>query len=240
MALRIPPGRAGRTWLVQRLEIARRGSELLDRKRQALLREQAHIRAEVTAAERAWREAAGHAARWGARAALLDGAGRLELLARHVEGPATLTLSWTNLMGARIPSVQLLAIPPQASHLCAWRQLGRSAGRNRIHRGNPSGGALCGSAARRRGAVRRARPRGPPSACASEAMDPRARAGACPARPQAGRESTRASSARPVADEPRLPPRTGMTVGRLVFHREFLLIVADRRGPGQRIARVRS
>ncbi len=112
MTPRIPPGRAGRTWLVQRLEIARRGSELLDRKRQALLRQQAHVRAEVTAAERAWRETAAHAARWGARAALLDGAGRLELLARHVEGPATLTLSWTNLMGARIPSVQLLAIPP--------------------------------------------------------------------------------------------------------------------------------
>lgn len=111
MALRIPPGRAGRTWLVGRLEIARRGAELLDRKRQALLREQAAVRAEVAIARDAWREAAANAALWTSRAAMLDGAGRVELLARHVDAQASLQLSWSNLMGARLPAVDQISVP---------------------------------------------------------------------------------------------------------------------------------
>ena len=112
MALRIPPGRAGRTWLIGRLEIARRGAELLDRKRQALLREQAHVRAEAAEAERAWLTSAAQATLWTSRAMLLDGPTRLALLARHVDGHATLELSWSNLMGAHLPRSQQLAIPP--------------------------------------------------------------------------------------------------------------------------------
>lgn len=111
MALRIPPGRAGRTWLVGRLEIARRGAELLDRKRQALLREQARVGNEADAARRAWRETAERAELWSAPAALLDGPGRLALLARHVDQPATLTVSWSNLMGARLPTLDAVVIP---------------------------------------------------------------------------------------------------------------------------------
>jgi V/A-type H+-transporting ATPase subunit D len=111
MALRVPPGRAGRTWLVGRLEIARRGAELLDRKRTALLREQAQVSAEAAAARRDWGDAAARAELWSARAALLDGAGRLELLARHVDGEPTLTVTWSNLMGARLPRLDRIALP---------------------------------------------------------------------------------------------------------------------------------
>jgi V/A-type H+/Na+-transporting ATPase subunit D len=111
MALRIPPGRAGRTWLIGRLEIARRGAELLDRKRRALLREQASVHAEAAAARHAWHEAAANAQLWSARAAILDGAGRLELLARHVDAQASLQLSWSNLMGARLPTTEQIAVP---------------------------------------------------------------------------------------------------------------------------------
>jgi V/A-type H+/Na+-transporting ATPase subunit D len=111
MALRIPPGRAGRIWLVGRLEIARRGAELLDRKRQALLREQTRVRAEAADAQRAWHEAAAQAALWSDRAAMLDGADRLELLTRHVHVQASLELSWSNLMGARIPGIEAAAVP---------------------------------------------------------------------------------------------------------------------------------
>ena len=111
MALRIPPGRAGRIWLVRRLDIARRGAELLDRKRQVLLRELAQVRRKAAAAELVWHEAAARVALWSARAAMLDGPGRLELLARHVQQPASLELSWTNMMGARLPSVERIDIP---------------------------------------------------------------------------------------------------------------------------------
>jgi V/A-type H+/Na+-transporting ATPase subunit D len=111
MALRIPPGRAGRIWLVGRLEIARRGAELLDRKRQALLREQSHVRAEAASARREWHAAAAEAALWSDRAAMLDGAGGVELLARHVHEQASLELSWSNLMGARIPAIAAATVP---------------------------------------------------------------------------------------------------------------------------------
>ncbi len=111
MPLRIPPGRAGRLWLVRRLDIARRGAELLDRKRQALLREHARVRGEADEAREAWESAAAQVALWTARASMLDGAGRLELLARYVEEPASLEVSESNLMGARIPSLQRITVP---------------------------------------------------------------------------------------------------------------------------------
>lgn len=111
MPLRIPPGRAGRTWLIARLEIAKRGAELLDRKRQALLREQRRVRVEAEEARRAWLDAARQVSVWSARAAMLDGAGRIELLTRHAREEATLELSWSNLMGARLPSEERLTVP---------------------------------------------------------------------------------------------------------------------------------
>jgi V/A-type H+/Na+-transporting ATPase subunit D len=111
MPLRIPPGRAGRIWLVGRLAVARNGVDLLERKRQALLSEQARARAEADAARRAWHEAVAEAERWSARATLLDGAGRLELLAGHVADDASLELDWRNLMGAHIPSSSHVGVP---------------------------------------------------------------------------------------------------------------------------------
>jgi V/A-type H+-transporting ATPase subunit D len=111
MALRIPPGRAGRIWLVRRLEIGQRGAELLDRKRQVLLREHERVRAEAADARAAWDEAAAQASLWSDRVAVLDGAGRLELLARHVQEQASLELSWSNLMGASIPAIEAAAVP---------------------------------------------------------------------------------------------------------------------------------
>ena len=111
MALRIPPGRAGRTWLIARLEVAHRGAELLDRKRQVLLGEEARIRAEAERARRDWNEAAAQVETWSSRAGIVDGAGRLELLARHVQGRASLEVSWLNFMGARIPRAETIDVP---------------------------------------------------------------------------------------------------------------------------------
>ncbi len=111
MPLRVPPGRAGRTWLVERLEMGRRGAELLDRKRQALLAERARVRGEASIARRTWEDAASQVVLWSRRAAILDGTGRLELLARHAKEPAVLELAWTNLMGARVPAVRAIVTP---------------------------------------------------------------------------------------------------------------------------------
>jgi len=111
MALRIPPGRAGRTWLIARLEVAHRGAELLDRKRQALLGEQVRVRAEAERARQDWNEAAAEVEKWSYRAGIVDGAARLELLARHVRSRASVEVSWLNFMGARIPRVDRIDIP---------------------------------------------------------------------------------------------------------------------------------
>ena len=105
------PGRAARLWLRQRLAIARRGEELLERKREALLVEQARTREEHQQARRAWVAAAARAELWGRRALVLDGARRLDVLACDVPGEAALELAWSNLMGARLPAVAQLAIP---------------------------------------------------------------------------------------------------------------------------------
>ncbi len=111
MALRIPPGRAGRRWLLERLEIAGRGAELLDRKRGALLTERARLRTEAEDALRAWRQATSAAELWIGRAILVDGASRLETLAGHVQEQASFEFSWSNLMGARLPNADELRVP---------------------------------------------------------------------------------------------------------------------------------
>jgi len=142
--LRIPPGRAGRIWLVGRLETARRGAELLDRKRQALLRDQARVRTEATTARRDWQQSLAEAELWTARATMLDGSGRLELLARHVSTQATIELEWSNLMGAQLPSLREIAVaaPPPLSAFGAstatviaadaWCQATRDAARHAV------------------------------------------------------------------------------------------------------------
>lgn len=111
MALRIPPGRAGRTWLIARLQMGRRGVQLLDRKREALLRERARVRTEAQQAQQSWQDAAARALVWNERTALVDGAVRLALLARHVEGQVGVDLAWSNLMGAVLPSVERVGVP---------------------------------------------------------------------------------------------------------------------------------
>ena len=57
---------------------------------------------------------------------IVDGAGRLELLARHVEDHASLELSWSNFMGARFPARRHRR-PGAAPALGARRQLSRRA-----------------------------------------------------------------------------------------------------------------
>jgi len=111
MTLRIPPGRAGRTWLLRRLDIAHRGAELLDRKRQVLLMEQVRVRAQADQARRDWQDAAAQVEAWTERAGLVDGEIRLQLLARHVRARASLELSWRNLMGAQLPRAEAIDIP---------------------------------------------------------------------------------------------------------------------------------
>ncbi len=101
--MRVPPGRAGRLWLLRRLEVARRGTEVLEQKRQTLLRERLRAEEALADATAAWDELARDAAGWNDRALTLAGARRLRLAAQHRAGAAAAVVSWRNLLGTTVP-----------------------------------------------------------------------------------------------------------------------------------------
>ncbi len=112
MPLRAPPGRAGRLWLVRRLEIARRGVEVLDQKRQTLLREQQRLAEGLARAGRAWELQAREAAEWNDRALALAGERRLRLAAGHAEGDCAVDVEWRNALGTLFPSGATVRFAP--------------------------------------------------------------------------------------------------------------------------------
>jgi V/A-type H+-transporting ATPase subunit D len=102
MAIRVPPGRAGRIWLLRRLEVARRGADVLDQKRRSLLRERQRLAERLVLAATDWEFAARAAAAWNARAHALAGQRRLRLDALH-SGAATVSVTWRNMLGVLVP-----------------------------------------------------------------------------------------------------------------------------------------
>lgn len=108
---RPPPGRAGRVWLAERIELAQRAGELLDHKQRLLRREQRRLAevAERTGGE--WRALAGRAETWSARA--LVGGGRDELArAASRIAPAASRLTWSSQAGVVYPTTAAVELPP--------------------------------------------------------------------------------------------------------------------------------
>ena len=111
MAERVPPGRAGRLWIIVRLDAARRGRELLDRKRQLLRREGRRLTLLAEERTAAWNAAAREAATWALRAALLGGAHELAIVAGPVAGRARVEVAWRNTMGVSHPDRAACELP---------------------------------------------------------------------------------------------------------------------------------
>lgn len=105
----VPPGRAGRLWLVHRLAVAGRGADLLRRKLVLLRAERDRLRAEAEAAAAGWREAARRADLQGERAALL--AGTPALTAAAPAGRADVTAVPVTLMALRYPGAVRCVLP---------------------------------------------------------------------------------------------------------------------------------
>jgi len=101
LAERIPPGRAGRLWLVSHLAAAHRGRDLLDRKHQLLRREQERLAAISDQLRAAWREACANAQQWSLRSGIVGGTVTTGLFAQAVAGRATVAIDWVNTMGVR-------------------------------------------------------------------------------------------------------------------------------------------
>ncbi|MCX4092458.1 V-type ATP synthase subunit D [Nocardia sp. alder85J] len=106
--LRVPPGRAGRVWLRERLGLAESALSLLEQK-QAILDERLtglRLRRDRTRAD--WTSAAAAADVWQARAALLGGQWSLTFAATQ---PAELTVGTATVAGASYPDTALLSVP---------------------------------------------------------------------------------------------------------------------------------
>jgi V/A-type H+-transporting ATPase subunit D len=125
----VPPGRAGRLWLLRRLETARRGADLLDRKLRILQGELSRLAESAARSAAQWDRAQVDANRWLLRAGLLDGQRAIRLSA---DGSfAEVTISYTSIMGTRFPASAACTIPPPAAWdgpvLAAARQAHRTA-----------------------------------------------------------------------------------------------------------------
>jgi V/A-type H+-transporting ATPase subunit D len=111
--LTVPPGRAGRIWLVRRLETARRGADMLDRKLRILQGELARLQTEAAKTAAQWDQCHIDASRWLVRVALLSGERAIRLA--DDGQPAEVQISYQTTMGIRYPSGAACTIPPVAT-----------------------------------------------------------------------------------------------------------------------------
>jgi V/A-type H+-transporting ATPase subunit D len=110
--LAVPPGRAGRIWLVRRLGTARRGADLLDRKVRVLEGELTRLQAAASQTAADWDRCQADAHVWLLRAALLGGERAMRLAD---DGQAAdVTISYETTMGIRYPRQATCSIPPAA------------------------------------------------------------------------------------------------------------------------------
>lgn len=109
VAVRVPPGRAGRLWLRRRLAVARRGSDLLERKLRILLVDRERLRERERVTSEAWRQSVAEAETWLLRASLIGGERAVRLAT--VPGFASVTVAWTSAMGVRHPQDATCEVP---------------------------------------------------------------------------------------------------------------------------------
>ncbi|MCC3283824.1 MULTISPECIES: V-type ATP synthase subunit D [Arthrobacter] len=115
-------GRAARAEVERRLETARRGAELLDRKQQILRIAISNRKEKAEQSRLAWEQAARNAALWLSRTLAMDGLGRVH--GAVPESYAKAGIVWGGAMGIRYPegaSVTLPApVPPAGSSALAF------------------------------------------------------------------------------------------------------------------------
>lgn len=113
MRLRIPPGRAGRLWLRERLGSARNAANLLDHKRRELEGELHRMETILRHRTGSWEEAVATAQRWLHRVDIVNGGRALRIAAALQPGQAAVELEWGQVMGVRYPT-DFTMTPPLA------------------------------------------------------------------------------------------------------------------------------
>lgn len=121
MAEQLPPGRAGRLWLLGRLRAAQRAIDLLERKRELLRRAEAEMSARQEETRRVWQQASRAAEVWALRSGMLGGARDVHLAAALVPATATVEVTPSTTVGVRYPGDARcrLAEPPPAARAAA-------------------------------------------------------------------------------------------------------------------------
>lgn len=99
---RPPHGRAGRSWLRHRLEIASRAAELLELELRGLLDEQRRLQQESRELATRWRADVRDADEWMLRTVLTGGERAVRLATPAA--PGDVVLGWDTVMGVRIPA----------------------------------------------------------------------------------------------------------------------------------------
>jgi len=98
----LPPGRSGRVWLRQRLDVADRGAGLLETKLRILAAEEQRFVLLAERTEREWTRAVDDADRWMARARLISGQRGVRFATPTAS--AEVSVRWARTMGVSYPS----------------------------------------------------------------------------------------------------------------------------------------
>jgi len=108
--LRVPPGRAGRLWLRERLRLAEHGLSLLEKKLAILEQERSRLRQLAEQTRHDWEATCLAARTWQVRAELLGGQRSLRLAGpQHA---TDVTVRWATTAGVRYPHDVDCASPP--------------------------------------------------------------------------------------------------------------------------------
>lgn len=110
-ALSRPPGRMGRLWVLNRLDLAERGVTLLEQKLHLLTALQEELQRRAEQSRHDWQQACREADMWGLRAVLLGGHNAIELAV--TTAPASVTVQWAVTAGVRYPDVAACVLPPE-------------------------------------------------------------------------------------------------------------------------------
>ena len=142
-ALSRPPGRMGRLWVLNRLDLAERGVTLLEQKLHLLTALQEELQRRAEQSRHDWQQACREADMWGLRAVLLGGHNAIELAV--TTAPASVTVQWAVTAGVRYPDVAACVLPPENDPAVIY-QTSASAQATRAYRAAVIAAAKCAAA----------------------------------------------------------------------------------------------
>jgi V/A-type H+/Na+-transporting ATPase subunit D len=110
-ALSRPPGRMGRLWVLNRLNLAERGVTLLEQKLHLLTMLEEELQRKAEQSRHGWEQACREADTLGLRAVLVGGQDAIDLAV--TTAPVSVTVQWAISAGVRYPDIAACVLPPE-------------------------------------------------------------------------------------------------------------------------------